>query len=54
VAQVIQVRLEDIEGGVVDLNELEIRDISTQYSISFISITPFSYCQKKMIIANLT
>ncbi|CAM4955682.1 unnamed protein product [Rotaria socialis] len=54
VAQTIQVRLEDIEGGVVDLNELEIRDISAQYSINFISINPFSYCQKKMTIKNLT
>ncbi|CAF3429846.1 unnamed protein product [Rotaria sp. Silwood1] len=54
VAQTIQVRLEDIEGGVVDLNELEIRDISAQYSVSFISINPFSYCQKKMTIKNLT
>ncbi|UJR33118.1 hypothetical protein I4U23_020575 [Adineta vaga] len=53
-AQTIQVRLEEIEGGVLDLNELETRDISAQYSISFISITPFSYCQKKMIIKNLT
>ncbi len=54
VAQTIQVRLEDMEGGVVDLNELEIRDISAQYSINFISINPFSYCQKKMTIKNLT
>ncbi|CAF2586646.1 unnamed protein product [Rotaria sp. Silwood2] len=54
VAQTIQVRLEDIEGGAVDLNELEIRDISAQYSVSFISINPFSYCQKKMTIKNLT
>lgn len=54
IAQTIQVRLEDIEGGVVDLNELEARDISVQYSTNFISITPFSYCQKKMIIKNLT
>ncbi|CAF0848051.1 unnamed protein product [Rotaria sordida] len=54
VGQTIQVRLEDIEGGVIDLNELEIRDISAQYSIGFISINPFSYCQKKMTIKNLT
>jgi hypothetical protein len=54
VAQTIQVRLEDMEGGVIDLNELEIRDISAQYSINFISINPFSYCQKKMTIKNLT
>lgn len=54
VAQTIQVRLEDMEGGVMDLNELEVRDISAQYSVSFISINPFSYCQKKMTIKNLT
>jgi hypothetical protein len=54
VAQTIQVRLEDVEGGVVDLNELEARDISAQYSINFISITPFSYCQKTIAIKNLT
>jgi hypothetical protein len=54
VAQTIQVRLEDMEGGVVDLSELEIRDISAQYSVNFISINPFSYCQKKMTIKNLT
>jgi hypothetical protein len=54
VAQTIQVRLEDIEGGVVDLSELESRDISAQYSVNFISINPFSYCQKKMTIKNLT
>ncbi|CAF1531605.1 unnamed protein product, partial [Adineta steineri] len=54
VAQTIQIRLEDVEGGLVDLNELEIRDISTQYSINFISITPFSYCQKRILIKNLT
>ena len=54
IAQTIQVRLEEVEGGVVDMNELEARDISAQYSINFISITPYSYCQKKMIIKNLT
>ncbi len=54
VAQTIQVRLEDMEGGVVDLSDLEIRDISAQYSVNFISINPFSYCQKKMTIKNLT
>lgn len=54
VAQTIQVRFEDIEGGVIDLNELEVRDISAQYSINFITINPFSYCQKKMTIKNLT
>ena len=54
VAQTIQVRLEDMEGGVVDLSELEVRDISAQYSVNFISINPFSYCQKKMTIKNLT
>lgn len=54
VAQTIQVRFEDIEGGVADLNELEIRDISAQYSVSFITINPYSYCQKKMTIKNLT
>ncbi|CAF0942455.1 unnamed protein product [Adineta ricciae] len=53
-AQTIQVRLEDVEGGVVDMNELEARDISAQYSVNFISITPYSYCQRKMIIKNLT
>ena len=53
VAQTIQVRFEDIEGGVVDLNELDVRDISAQYSINFITINPFSYCQKKLTIKNL-
>lgn len=43
-----------MEGGVVDLTELDVRDISAQYSVSFISINPFSYCQKKMTIKNLT
>lgn len=53
-AQTIQVRFEDIEGGVIDLNELDVRDISAQYSVNFITINPFSYCQKKMTIKNLT
>lgn len=53
VAQTIQLRFEDIEGGVIDLNELDVRDISAQYSVNFITINPFSYCQKKMTIKNL-
>ena len=54
VAQTIEVHLEEVEGGVIDINELEIRDISAQYSIHFTPLNPFSYCQKRMKIKNLT
>ena len=54
VAQNIEVQFEDVEGGVIDINELDSRDISAQYSIHFIPLNPFSYCQKRMKIKNLT
>ncbi|CAF0870034.1 unnamed protein product [Didymodactylos carnosus] len=54
ISQTIQIQLEEIEGGGTDIDELEFRDISAQYSIRFIPINPFSYCQKKLTIKNAT